>query len=165
MKKLFNMSQFDKVDAKIVEFLQVDGRLSNAKLAERLSISEATCWRRHKRLEEVGIIEGYQATLNRRQLGGNVLAFVQITCTQHSEEATETFERIIQASSRVLSCHNTTGEADFLLQVIARDLDDYSHFVEKVLRQLPGVSSIRSNISLREMKATKHLPAGELLGL
>lgn len=159
------MSTLDNVDAHIIDSLQADGRLSIAKLAERLGMSEATCWRRHKRLEELGVIEGYQATLNRRKLGGNVLAFVQITCTQHSEAATAEFERIIQASSRVLSCHNTTGEADFLLQVIARDLDDYSHFVEKVLRQLPGVSSIRSNISLREMKATSHLPVGELLGL
>lgn len=65
----------------------------------------------------------------------------------------------------MLSCHNTTGEADFLLQVVAKGLDDYSHFVETVLRQLPGVSSIRSNLSLREMKATSHLPVEELLGL
>ncbi|PRY64809.1 DNA-binding Lrp family transcriptional regulator [Vreelandella songnenensis] len=156
------MDQLDKVDAKLVAHLQIDGRLSIAKLAERLSISEATCWRRHKRLEELGVIEGYQATLNRRALGGSVLAFVQITCTQHDEAATAEFERIIQASSRVLSCHNTTGEADFLLQVIARDLDDYSGFVEQVLRRLPGVSSIRSNLSLREVKATQQLPVEEL---
>tara|TARA_Y100000588_G_C14175428_1_gene891123 strand:- start:905 stop:1384 length:480 start_codon:yes stop_codon:yes gene_type:complete len=159
------MIPLDNVDAHIIDSLQADGRLSIAKLAERLGMSEATCWRRHKRLEELGVIEGYQATLNRRKLGGNVLAFVQITCTQHSEAATAEFERIIQASSRVLSCHNTTGEADFLLQVVAKDLDDYSHFVETVLRQLPGVSSIRSNLSLREMKATSHLPVEELLGL
>ncbi|BCB60420.1 AsnC family transcriptional regulator [Halomonas sp. A020] len=159
------MIPLDNVDAHIIDSLQADGRLSIAKLAERLGMSEATCWRRHKRLEELGVIEGYQATLNRRKLGGNVLAFVQITCTQHSEAATAEFERIIQASSRVLSCHNTTGEADFLLQVVAKDLDDYSHFVETVLRQLPGVSSIRSNLSLREMKATSHLPVEKLLGL
>lgn len=159
------MSRLDSVDAQLIDNLQDDGRLSIAKLAEQLGMSEATCWRRHKRLEELGVIEGYQATLNRRKLGGNVLAFVQITCTQHSEAATAEFERVVQTSSRVLSCHNTTGEADFLLQVIAQDLDDYSRFVEKVLRQLPGVSSIRSNISLREMKATSHLPVGELLGL
>ncbi|UYF99915.1 Lrp/AsnC family transcriptional regulator [Halomonas sp. GD1P12] len=158
------MSQIDKVDAKIIGHLQADGRLSNSKLAERLSISEATCWRRHKRLEESGVIEGYQANLNRRAIGGSVLAFVQITCTQHDEAATAEFERLIQQSSRVLACHNTTGEADFLLQVVARDLDDYSHFVERVLRQLPGVSSIRSNLSLREVKVTNQLPVEELVG-
>ncbi|WP_447927484.1 Lrp/AsnC family transcriptional regulator [Vreelandella sp. EE27] len=158
------MAPLDKIDAQLVAYLQADGRLSNAKLAERLSISEATCWRRHKRLEEASVIEGYQATLNRRELGASVLAFVQITCTQHDGAATAEFERLVQASSRVLSCHNTTGEADFLLQVIARDLDDYSRFVETVLRKLPGVSSIRSNLSLREVKATNRLPVEELLG-
>ncbi len=65
--------------------------------------------------------------------------------------------------SRVLSCHNTSGEADFLLQVVARDLDDYSRFVDTVLRKLPGVVSIRSNISLREMKSTNSLPIADLL--
>ena len=157
------MDALDKVDADMVDRLQRDGRLSNAKLAEQLGLSEASCWRRQKRLEEAGVIDGYQAILNRRKLGGGVMAFVQIVCTQHSEEVTAAFERIIQACPQVLSCHNTTGEADFLLQVVARDLDDYSRFVEKVLRKLPGVSSIRSNLSLRELKTTNRLPISDLL--
>lgn len=65
----------------------------------------------------------------------------------------------------MLSCHNTTGEADFLLQVVARDLDSYSRFIDKVLRRLPGVASIRSNLSLREMKTTNQFPVAELLSL
>ena len=157
------MDALDKVDADMVDRLQRDGRLSNAKLAEQLGVIEASCWRRQKRLEEAGVIDGYQAILNRRKLGGGVMAFVQIVCTQHSEEVTAAFERIIQACPQVLSCHNTTGEADFLLQVVAKDLDDYSRFVEKVLRKLPGVSSIRSNLSLRELKTTNRLPISDLL--
>ncbi|MBI5268667.1 MAG: Lrp/AsnC family transcriptional regulator [Burkholderiales bacterium] len=152
------MTPLDKVDAAIVDRLQRDGRLSIAKLADELALSEASCWRRQKRLEERGVIKGYQAVLDRRQVGGGVLAFVQIGCTQHGEEVTAAFERLIQACPQVLSCHNTTGEADFLLQVIARDLDDYSDFVERVLRKLPGVSSIRSHLSLRELKSTHALP-------
>lgn len=156
------MTVLDKVDIAIADRLQQDGRLSNARLAEQLALSEASCWRRQKRLEETGVIEGYKAILNRRKLGIGVMAFVQIVCTQHSEEVTAAFERIIQASPNVLACHNTTGEADFLLQVVARDLDDYSRFVEKVLRKLPGVLSIRSNISLREMKVTNKLPITDI---
>ena len=152
------MTEIDRTDAEILDILQRDGRLSNAKLAEQLALSETPCWRRLKRLEEAGVIEGYQAMLNRRKLGLGVMAFVQIVCTQHSEEITSEFEKIIQVCPNVLTCHNTTGEADFLLQVVAKDLDDYSHFVEKVLRKLPGVASIRSNISLRELKATNRLP-------
>ncbi|KMJ52752.1 AsnC family transcriptional regulator [Vogesella sp. EB] len=156
------MAALDKVDIAIADRLQQDGRLSNARLAEQLALSEASCWRRQKRLEETGVIEGYKAILNRRKLGIGVMAFVQIVCTQHSEEVTAAFERIIQACPNVLACHNTTGEADFLLQVVARDLDDYSRFVEKVLRKLPGVLSIRSNISLREMKVTNKLPITDI---
>jgi len=157
--------RLDKVDIAISERLQRDGRLSNVKLAEQLSLSEASCWRKQKRLEECGVIEGYQAILNRRKLGLGVMAFVQISCSDHSEEATEKFEKIIASAPQVLSCHNTTGEADFILQVVARDLDSYSRFVEKVLRKLPGVLSIRSNLSLREMKTTHRFPVAELLSI
>ncbi len=156
------MAALDKVDIAIADRLQQDGRLSNARLAEQLALSEASCWRRQKRLEEMGVIEGYKAVLNRRKLGIGVMAFVQIVCTQHSEEVTAAFERIIQASPNVLACHNTTGEADFLLQVVARDLDDYSRFVEKVLRKLPCVLSIRGNISLRGRKVTNKLPITDI---
>lgn len=152
------MNRIDRVDAGILDRLQRDGRLSNAKLAEQLALSETPCWRRLKRLEDQGVIEGYQANLNRRKLGFGVMAFVQLCCTQHDEAVTATFENIILACPNVLACHNTTGEADYLLQVVARDLDDYSRFVEKVLRKLPGVSSIRSNLSLRELKASSRLP-------
>lgn len=152
------MNSIDRIDAGILDRLQRDGRLSNAKLAEQLSLSETPCWRRLKRLEDEGVIEGYQANLNRRKLGLGVLAFVQLVCTQHGEEVTAAFEKIIRDCPNVLTCHNTTGEADFLLQVVARDLDDYSRFVDQVLRKLPGVSSIRSNISLRELKASNRLP-------
>lgn len=155
----------DKADIAICDRLQRDGRLSNVKLAQQLALSEASCWRRQKRLEECGVIEGYQAILNRKKLGLGVMAFVQISCTDHSEEATAKFESIIASAPQVLSCHNTTGEADFLLQVVARDLDSYSRFVEKVLRTLPGVSSIRSNLSLREMKTTNRFPATEILSI
>jgi len=159
------IERLDKVDIAISERLQRDGRLSNVKLAEQLSLSEASCWRKQKRLEECGVIEGYQAILNRRKLGLGVMAFVQISCSDHSEEATQKFEKIIASAPQVLSCHNTTGEADFLLQVVARDLDSYSRFVEKVLRKLPGVLSIRSNLSLREMKTTHRFPVAELLSI
>lgn len=152
------MEKLDKVDLEIADRLQRDGKLSNAKLAEQLAMSEASCWRRQKRLEESGVIEGFQAVLNRRKLGIGVMAFVQIACTQHGEDVTAQFEAIILDTPNVLACYNTTGEADFLLQVVAKDLDDYSRFVEKVLRKLPGVFNIRSNISLREMKVINRLP-------
>lgn len=152
------MYRLDRTDTLILKRMQEDGRLSNAKLSGELAMSETPCWRRLKRLEELGYIQSYQANLDRRKLGLGVLAFVQLTCTQHDRETTRAFEDIVEASDYVLSCHNTTGEADFLLQVVAKDLDDYSRFVDEELRKLPGVSGIRSNISLRELKSSSRLP-------
>ena len=152
------MSRLDSVDADILECLQGNARLTNAKLAKRISLSETPCWRRVKLLEKAGVIEGYQAVLSRRKLGLGVLAFVQLGCSQHSREVTAEFQRIIEESPNVLSCHNTSGEADFLLVVVAKDLDDYSRFAESVLRVLPGVVKITSNLSLRELKSSGRLP-------
>lgn len=152
------MGDLDRVDFDILKGVQRDGRLSNAKLALQLSLSETPCWRRLKRLEEEGYIESYQANLDRRKLGFGVMAFVQLSCTEHDEATTRAFVEIIQQSDNVLSCHNTTGDADFLLQVVAKDLDDYSRFVEQTLRRLPSVSAIRSSLSLREIKSSSRLP-------
>jgi DNA-binding Lrp family transcriptional regulator len=148
----------DKTDFSILSLLQDDGKLSNAKLAEKLNLSETPCWRRVKRLEAEGYIDSYQANLNKRKLGFGVMAFVQLTYTAHDNKTTENFEALIVECDNVLSCHNTTGNADFLLQVVARDLDDYSQFVDNVLRKLPGISDISSSISLRELKSSSRLP-------
>ncbi|MEP1442149.1 MAG: Lrp/AsnC family transcriptional regulator [Hyphomicrobiales bacterium] len=152
------MFEIDATNAHILDLLQQDGRMTNAKLAEQLQMTETPCWRRLKRLEEMGVIEGYQANVNRRKLGLGVMAFVQISCSEHDQTSMAEFQRIIEATPQILSCHNTTGEDDFLLIVVARDLDDYSAFVDKTLRRLPGISSIRSNLSLKEMKASSKLP-------
>ncbi|WP_424933691.1 Lrp/AsnC family transcriptional regulator [Amaricoccus macauensis] len=157
------MEHLDRVNAEILTLLQSDGRLSNAKLAEKLSLSETPCWRRLKRLEEEGFIEGYQANLNRRKLGLGVLAFVQLSCSEHDPESTRAFQRAVQDCPNILSCHNTTGSDDFLIVAVARDLDDYSTFVENVLRRLPGVTGIRSNLSLRELKSSTCLPVAAAL--
>ena len=88
------------------------------------------------------------------------MAFVQLTYIEHDTQTTETFERIMLDSDNVLTCHNTTGQSDYLLQVVAKDLDDYSRFIDQVLRRLKGVSAIQSNISLKELKSSSRLPLG-----
>ncbi|MFW8634879.1 Lrp/AsnC family transcriptional regulator [Cribrihabitans pelagius] len=152
------MIQIDSTNAQILTLLQQDGRMTNAKLAEQLSMSETPCWRRLKRLENSGVIEGYQANLNRRKLGLGVMAFVQLRCSEHDQAATAEFQRIVETAPNILACHNTTGADDFLLIAVARDLDDYSRFVDTTLRRLPGVTGIRSNLSLKEMKSVSTLP-------
>lgn len=151
-------TDLDDVDRSILRILQEDGNLSNAKLAERLSLSVTPCWRRLHRLEEEGFIDGYQANLNRRKLGYGVLAFVQLGFGIHTDDSPNRFEKAILAHQEVLSCHKITGAADYMLQVVAQDLDAYGEFVERVLRILPGVTSIHSSLALREVKSSNRLP-------
>lgn len=142
----------------ILSISQQDGRISNVKLAKQLSISEAPCWRRLKRLKKSGIIEGYQAVLNRRKLGFGVMSFIQIKFVQHDEALTKLFETTINDCPEVMSCHNISGEADFLLIVVAKNLDEYVEFIDQKLRKIPGITDITSNISLRELKSSFKLP-------
>lgn len=151
----------DEVDLHILRLLQAEGRLSNARLAERLKLSETPVWRRLRRLEEEGVITGYQALIDRKKLGIGLVAFVQVSFANHMGEQPDQFEQAIQSVPEILSCHNVTGESDYYLQVVARDLESYGNFVSKVLRKLPGVAEIRSSLSMREVKASKLLPIPE----
>ncbi len=150
--------KFDETDYALMDLIQEDGRSSNVKLAQSLNLSETPCWRRLKRLEESGCIQGYKAVLDRRRLGFGVLAFVQIGFAIHTDDSPDQFEEMIQEIPEVISCHNVTGEADYFLQIVARDLDSYERILSQQLRKLPGVTSIKSSFSLKEIKNTTHLP-------
>lgn len=147
----------DDTDRKILRLLQLDGRMSVAALADQLGLSEAPCWRRVKRLMATGYIENTVARLNRRQLGYGVLAFVFVKFATHDVEMARQFEQSVNGIESILSCHNVTGEADYILQVVAKDLDDYGEFT-MILRNLPGVTAINSALTLRETKLNGPLP-------
>lgn len=154
--------ELDTVDLTILRLLQHDGTLSNPALAEQVSLSVTPCWRRLKRLEQEGYITGYQANLSRRKLGLGILAFVQLSFTQASDVSAQRFEETILAHPAVLSCHKVTGQCDYLLQVVASDLEAYSDFVEKVLRTVAGISMIHSSLAMREVKSSSRLPVPEV---
>jgi len=149
---------FDKIDRTILMAVQTDGRMTNASLAEAVGLSETPCARRLKRLETEGVIEGYRAVLAKRALGIGVTAFALVRFGVHDRRLADEFERQIQALPRIVSCHNISGSADYLLHVVARDLEDYGAFVRDVLRALPGVTSVESVLSLREVKRNAGLP-------
>lgn len=158
MSKNRPKAEMDGVDRAMLRLLQEDGALSNATLGEKLSLSVTPCWRRRKRLEDEGVITGYQANLDRRALGMNVFAFVLVTFNMHSDKSADNFETVIRKHDEVLSCHKITGAADYVLQVVATDLDAYAEFVERVLRRQAGISSIQSSLALREVKFSSRLP-------
>ena len=157
-----NLHVIDEIDANLLDELQNEGRISNAALAERIGLSEAPCWRRLKRLESEGIIEGYRAILNRKLLGLGVHAFVHVRVSSHEIDLAGRFEEKVREFDCVLSCHNVTGEVDYILQIVARDLEAYGAFTV-VLRNLPGVTAIQSSLCLREIKSTTAVPVGENL--
>ncbi|WEK28970.1 MAG: Lrp/AsnC family transcriptional regulator [Candidatus Pseudomonas phytovorans] len=158
MSKGFAIEQLDDTDRELLRLLQEDGTLSSAALGERLSMTVTPCWRRRKRLEELGVIKDYQANLDRRKLGYDVMAFAQVRFGNHSAEAPDEFEQVILKLPQVLSCHKVTGEADYVLTVLANDLESYGRFVEEVLRRQPGIASIQSSLALREVKAVSRIP-------
>ncbi|RKP54617.1 Lrp/AsnC family transcriptional regulator [Pararobbsia silviterrae] len=152
------MSDLDRTDRAILAEIQRDGRISNARLAERVGLSETPCARRLKRLEADGYIEGYRAVLSRTALGLGVVAFCLVRFSLHDRSLANRFERDVQGLPRIVACHNVSGTADYLLQIVSRDLDDYGVFMRDVVRALPGVTSVESILSLNEVKRYVGLP-------
>jgi Lrp/AsnC family leucine-responsive transcriptional regulator len=152
------MTEIDRIDRAMLAALQQDGRMPVAKLAERVGLSETPCARRLKRLESEGYIDGYRAVLSRKALQLGVVAFAQVRFSVHDRALSDRFEREIQGIPRIVSCHNISGTADYLLQIIARDLDEYGVFMRDILRTLPGVTAVESMLSLREVKRDSGVP-------
>ena len=152
------MGDLDRIDRDILALVQRDGRISNARLAEAVGLSETPCARRLKRLETEGFIERYQGVLSRTALGLGVVAFVLVRFSLHDRALANRFEREIQALPRIVACHNVSGTADYLIQIVARDLDDYGNFMRDVVRALPGVTSVESMLSLKEVKHDAGVP-------
>ena len=142
----------ESADRRILAALQADGRLSNADLAEATGMSTSPCWRRTRRLEEEGYIQGYRAVLDRKLLGMGVLVFITIQIDAHSEAEASAFEKAVADYPQIVSCHSIGGGADFLLQVVCKDLDDYAEFSMTHLRRMPGIKAMESSFALKEIK-------------
>jgi len=150
--------EFEPGDIRILKALQSEGRLTNQELAERVGMSTSPCWRRVKRLEEAGVIRGYQALVDRRAVGLGVLAFVRVQIDTHSHDEAQRFEREVGELEAVIACYSVAGEADFLLQGVAADLDNYAEFAMTVIRRLPGIKEMHTMFVLKDIKASTILP-------
>ena len=148
----------DAGDLRILSVLQTEGRLTNQDLAEKVGMSNSPCWRRVKRLEESGVIKGYQAVLDRRSIGLGVLAFIRVGIDSHSEAEAKRFEKDVLKLDEVVACYSIAGDADFLLQVVARDLDAYAEFAMTVVRRLPRIKEMQTTFVLKEIKPLQALP-------
>jgi Lrp/AsnC family leucine-responsive transcriptional regulator len=154
--------KLDRFDAKILDALQRDGRLSVVDLAESIGLSPTPCARRIKALESGGAIEGYAAVLNPARVGLAVLAIVQVKLTEHTDETVARFEREIQLMDEVTKCLAMTGSYDFILEVYGKDLEALSNVVLKKLVRVPNVRDLQSSVVLQTIKRTARIPLAHL---
>jgi Lrp/AsnC family leucine-responsive transcriptional regulator len=152
----------DRVDRRLLDVLQVEGRLSNVALAERVHLSPSPCLRRVKALEDGGVIAGYRAMLDREAVGLGLTAFVEIKVEGHSERLASDLEKAVAKMPEVVSCHIVSGAADFLLEVVVPDLRAYERLLLGSLLKLPGVNDVRTNFAIRTVKPPSPLPLGHL---
>lgn len=154
--------KLDAFDRKILSALQRDGRLSNVQLADEIGLSASPCLRRVRMLEEAGVIRGYQAILDRNEVGLGLTVFVGVKVERHTDERAEAFRVAVTALPEVISAFLVSGESDFLLQVVVPDLRSYDRFLSERLLKLPGISDIRSNFAINTVKAPGALPLAHL---
>lgn len=155
------MIPVDAFDLKILGALQDDGRLTNQELAELAGLSASQCSRRRMRLEEEKVIAGYHADLSSEALGFGVIAFIQVTLATHSPDNSKRFRALVNRIDEIQEAYSLTGDADYVLKAVLRDLKGLSNLVNDVLMPHQSVAHVRSSIVLDRLKESSQLPLKE----
>jgi len=151
--------QLDAFDVKILQELQIDGGLTNQELAEKIGLSASPCLRRVKILEENGIIEKRVTLLDRKKLGLDITAIIQIGMDRHTPKKFEVFEAQLKTYEEVIECYLITGQdADYTIKVVVPDMEAYQEFLLNHITTIPGVSSVTSSFVMRRVVDTGALP-------
>jgi Lrp/AsnC family transcriptional regulator, leucine-responsive regulatory protein len=164
MAKTETSSLLDAYSLKILLELQRDGRQTVAQLSAAVGLSPTPCWKRVKEMEAAGVIRGYTALVDQEKVGLDLTVMVEVNLTHHAEEQVQQFERAVAASPHIVRCQATTGQADYLLTVLAPDIKHYERLLHDTIFKLPGVTHVRSSIVLREIKSEIALPIEQLIG-
>jgi Lrp/AsnC family transcriptional regulator, leucine-responsive regulatory protein len=144
--------ELDRIDCRILQLVQADGRLSNVELAEKVALSPSPCLRRLKRLEKAGVIRRYVALLEPAKVGLGLLAFVRVSLEKRGRGAMDAFRRGVQEWPEVMDCYVMTGDMDFLLKILVEDLEHFSRFIMDRLLKQPGVIDAKSSFALETLK-------------
>ncbi len=143
------MTALDKTDRAILATLGADGRLSNVALAARVHLSPSACLRRVRRLEDAGVIDRYAAVIDPAAIGKATSVFVDISLSSQREDLLDSFEAAVTGVPGVMSCHLMAGDADYVVQIMCADVEDYERIHRSYLSRLPGVTRLRSSFALR----------------
>ncbi len=145
----------DEIDRHIIRELQLDGRLSNHELADRVNLSPSPCLRRLRNLEKSGIIKGYTALIDQKAYGLPITVFIRIRLEHHSQESVQTFEEHITRIDEIIDCYLMTGGIDYLLRVIVESLEDYETFIREKIHFIPAIASIDTSFAYGIVKQTR----------
>ena len=151
-------SKLDPIDRKILAELQADGRMTNVELAKRVGISAPPCLRRVRTLEEAGYIRGYHADINPRELGFEVQVFAMVRLHSQAEVDLSAFERRCREWPLVRECHMLNGEIDFILKIVAADLNAFQRILTTHLTPAPNVASVKTSLTIRTAKGEAGIP-------
>jgi len=152
------LDKLDSFDRNILKILQTDASLNTSEIANRVGLTQPPCWRRIKRLEELGLIEARVGLLNQKKLGLNVTVFARVKLAAHNRHLLPEFEEEINTFPEVLECYTMMGEYDFLLKIVTRDIESYEYFFRTHLSQMTAFHDVNSNVALTKVKYTTALP-------
>jgi len=149
---------FDGIDAKILHLIQSNAALSVADIADKVGLSSSPCWRRIKRMEEIGIIKQRVTILDRTKLGLDFEVFVAVKLALPNRTNMEKFEKAVSRMPEVVQCASVTGAVDFMLRVVTKDMHSYEDFLREVLLSIDLISDVQSRIVLRQTKESYSIP-------
>lgn len=157
------MHALDKFDLKILGILQKSADISMNELGQRVGLSHTPCWRRVKQLEDQGYIQKRVALLNPGSLDLHVNVHAYITIKSHDKASLDAFEAAIQGVEEVIECYSTTGEKDYILRLLVKDVETYESLLKNKLVHLPNVGSVNSAFALKQVKYTTEIPVKDYL--
>lgn len=152
------ISQLDAIDRKILRALQADGKISVGELADRVGLSPSPCARRIRLMENAGVIKGYAAIVDQKKVGLPISAFASIKLERQREEDLDRFEEAVSRWPEVLDCYLMTGQRDYLMRIVAADLEAYERFIKDRLTRLENIASIETSFALGQVKRSEVLP-------
>lgn len=156
--KTQEISNLDRLDLRILQVLQKDGRISNLKLAEAVALSPTAVLARVQRLTREGYLLGYEARLDPAKLGAGMMVFIEVLLDRTTPNVFDAFKAAVQAHPEIMECHMVAGGFDYLIKTRMADMAAYRRFAGTVLWQLPGVRETRTYAVMEEVKNTTHLP-------
>lgn len=148
----------DDYDRRILRALQANANYSMTELGNLVGLSHTPCWRRIKRLEQEGFIGARVTLLNPGKLSLGVTVHAYIIIKSHDEDSLNAFENAVQDVQEVVECYSTSGDKDYVLRVVAKNVDDYERLLKKTIVHLPNVASVNSTFALKQVKYTTELP-------